>query len=75
MEEKRILDGKSEWKKERRCNYMDWMHLTQDSDQWQSIVNAVMTSGSIKGGEFFDQLSECQLLKKNSAPCISLASY
>jgi hypothetical protein len=25
-------------------------------------------SGSIKGGEFLDQLSDCQLLKKDSAP-------
>jgi hypothetical protein len=24
-------------------------------------------SGSIKGGEFFDQLNDCQLLKKDSA--------
>jgi hypothetical protein len=24
--------------------------------------------GSIKGGEFLDQLSDCQLLKKDSAP-------
>jgi len=25
-------------------------------------------SGSVKGREFFDQLSNCQLLKKDSAP-------
>jgi hypothetical protein len=25
-------------------------------------------SGSIKGGEFFYQLSDCQLLKKDSVP-------
>lgn len=30
--------------------------------------------GSVKGGEFIDQLSDCQLLKKHSAPwnwCLS----
>jgi hypothetical protein len=26
------------------------------------------TSGFIKGGEFLDQLSECKLLKRDSAP-------
>jgi hypothetical protein len=26
------------------------------------------TSGSVNGGEFLDQLSDCQLLKKDSAP-------
>jgi hypothetical protein len=26
-------------------------------------------SGSIKGGEFIDQLRDCKVLRKDSAPC------
>jgi len=32
---------------------VDWMHLAQDRDQCRDLVN----TGSIKGGEFLDQLS------------------
>jgi hypothetical protein len=42
---------------------VDWMHLAQDSDQWRAVVNMC----PIKGGEFLDQLSDYQLLKKDSA--------
>jgi hypothetical protein len=28
---------------------VDWMHLTQDGDQWQALVNHNQPSGSIKG--------------------------
>jgi hypothetical protein len=31
------------------------------------------TSGSIKDGEFLEQLSDYQLLKKNSAPRITIS--
>jgi hypothetical protein len=35
-----------------------WMHLAQDMDQLWALVNTVMNiRGSIKGGEFLDQLS------------------
>jgi hypothetical protein len=33
-----------------------------------SRVHGDELSGSIKGGEFLDKLSDCQLLKKDSAP-------
>jgi hypothetical protein len=34
---------------------MDWMHLTQDRDQFQAVVNTVMKlPGSIKCEEFLD---------------------
>jgi hypothetical protein len=45
------------------------MHLAQDRDQWQSYVHDNEPSGFINGGEFLDWLSDCQLLKKDSAPC------
>jgi hypothetical protein len=32
---------------------VDWFDLAQDKDKW-AVVNAVMTSGSIKCGEFPD---------------------
>jgi len=36
---------------------------------WQAILNtAVELSCSIKDGEFLDKLSDCQFLKKDSAP-------
>jgi len=44
--------------------------LTQDRDQWWAVVNTVNEpSGSIKGEEFLDWLSDCQLLKKDFVPC------
>jgi hypothetical protein len=34
---------------------VDWIHWAQDRDRWRAIVNE--PSGSIKCGEFLDQLS------------------
>jgi len=37
------------------CESVDWMHLTQDRDQWSAVVNMVMKlQCSIKGREFLD---------------------
>jgi hypothetical protein len=36
---------------------VDWIHLAQDRDQWQALMNSNEPSGSIKGREFLDQLS------------------
>jgi hypothetical protein len=33
---------------------VDWMHLTQDWDHWQVVVNINEFSGSIKEWEFLD---------------------
>jgi len=33
---------------------VDWMHLVQDRDQWQALVNMVMNLGFNKDGEFLD---------------------
>jgi len=37
---------------------VDWIHLAQDTNQWQAIVNTTKPSGSIKGGALLDYLSD-----------------
>jgi hypothetical protein len=38
---------------------MDWIHLAQEGEQWQTLVNTVMNLRfSLRNGEFLDQLSE-----------------
>jgi hypothetical protein len=41
------------------------MKLTKDMVQWQSREHGNKPSGSIKSGEFFDQLSDFPLLNKD----------
>jgi hypothetical protein len=38
------VDGKItlEWILEMRSEIVDWIHLSQDRDQWQAVVNTVM---------------------------------
>ena len=36
--------------------YEDWIGRAQDRDRWRALVCAVRPSGSIKRGEFLDQL-------------------
>jgi hypothetical protein len=39
---------------------VECMHLALDRDQWRALVNTVNEpSGSIKGGEFLDYISDC----------------
>jgi hypothetical protein len=40
----------------------------QDKDRWRAFVKAGMNFGSIKCGEFLEQLRTCWLLSKDSAP-------
>jgi hypothetical protein len=44
--------------REIRLEGVDWIHLDQDRDCWQALVNMVMNLneplGFIKHGEFFD---------------------
>jgi hypothetical protein len=32
--------------------YVDWVYLGQDGDQWRAFINVNETSGYIKGEEF-----------------------
>jgi hypothetical protein len=39
-------------------NGTNWIQLVQDRVQWQAFVHGNEPSGSIKGGEFLDWLSD-----------------
>ena len=53
------------------CEVMDWIELAQDRDRWRALVTGNQPSGSIKCGEFLDQLKTGQILKKDCAPWIN----
>jgi len=39
---------------------VDWIHLAQDRNQWRGCCeHGKEPSGSLKGGEFVDWLSDC----------------
>jgi hypothetical protein len=40
--------------RERVWEGFDWVHLAQDRNQWQDLVNSDAPSCSIKGMEFLD---------------------
>jgi hypothetical protein len=41
--------------KEIVCENVEWIHLSQDRDQWRALLNAVMNFlGSVKVREFLD---------------------
>jgi hypothetical protein len=44
--------------KEIGCEDVDWIYLAQDRGQWRAIEHSNQPSGSIKGGEFLDHLSD-----------------
>jgi len=49
------------------CKDVNWIHLSQGRVQWQTLVNTVMKlTGSIKDKEILKQLSDHQLLRKDS---------
>jgi hypothetical protein len=50
--------------------YLDWMHLVRDRGQWQTDSNGF--SGSIKGWEFLDWLSDYLPLKWHCTRCSQL---
>jgi hypothetical protein len=51
--------------RERGCDSMDWIDLTQDSDQWRALVNTVM---SIRF-EVFTAVTMKKAVFWNVAPC------
>jgi hypothetical protein len=51
--------------RERRCEGVDCIYLVQDRVQCKHDNNP---SGSINSRIFLDQLSDCHILKKDSAP-------
>jgi len=48
---------------------VDWIRLAQDTDSWWALVYTNEPPGSMKGGEFLDELSDFWLLKKDSSQC------
>jgi hypothetical protein len=41
--------------REVRWEVVDWMHIAEDRDHWQALVNNCNEpSGSMKGGEFLE---------------------
>jgi len=34
-----------EWRREIGWNSVEWIHLAQDRNQWQAVVNMVMNTG------------------------------
>jgi hypothetical protein len=49
---------------------VDWMHLSRDRGQWRAVVNTVLNlRAPIKVGNSLTVLSDCVLLKKDSATC------
>jgi len=54
--------------KETGCRGVDWIYLVRDRDQWRAVVNTAINLRFTKGGgEFLDQMSDCQFLEKGSA--------
>jgi hypothetical protein len=45
----------------------DYFQVAQDRVQWQVLVDTLI-SGLYKGGEFLNQLTNCELLKKEPTP-------
>jgi hypothetical protein len=47
---------------------VDWIHVAQDKDWWQAVVNTVVYLWFHKGGDFHDELSDYHFLK-DCDPC------
>jgi len=45
---------------------VEWMHLAQNNDRWQALLNTVMNLSSIKGREFRELLSDLLLACQES---------
>jgi hypothetical protein len=49
---------------------LEWINLTQNMDQWRSLVSATVSSPCsdfMKGGEVFNKLNDNQFIVKNYA--------
>jgi hypothetical protein len=57
------------------CEKVDWIHLAQDMDQWETCDHNNEPSGSIKCLKLLERLNNYQLLKKGSAPQSYMLSY
>jgi hypothetical protein len=52
------MDGILKWVLKAGWNGMDWIHLAQDKNKWQGLVNMVMTELT-KCREFLEKTSRC----------------
>jgi hypothetical protein len=46
---------------------MNRFNLAQNSIQWWAVMNMIMNTDFVKSWQLFEQLSDCQLLQKDSA--------
>jgi hypothetical protein len=75
----RILIGKHEGRennikmdlREMGCNIVHWICLAQDRGQ-ESVTGCNELLASIRGGEFLHQMSDYQLLRKESDLCSTI---
>lgn len=60
-----------QWISENWMVDMDWIHLVEDMNQWQTLVNMM---GSLECQEVFKYLSNCWLFEKHLVQQNSLVS-
>jgi hypothetical protein len=68
--------SRSRWKgnikmnlRETGCENVDWIHLAENKDRWQALVNRELNlSDSVKWWKFLEWLSNYWLFKKGPAP-------
>jgi hypothetical protein len=61
-----------EWSMSARCILLEQDSVCSMTGAWEK---GNQPTASTKGGEFLDQLSDCQLLNKNCVPWSKLINY
>jgi hypothetical protein len=61
--------------KEREWEVVDWFHATHHRDQWRVLVYKKIKLQFPEHAEYFNRMSNCQLLKTCTAVCSLLTTY